>query len=566
MTNRSIAQHLEETAALIELTDGNPFRARAMRRAARTLRDLDAPVTDRIEDGTLTDLSGIGKGLAQDIQDLASTGSFAGREELLEAVPAGLLDVLRVKGLGTEKVRRLWTELDITSLDELEAAATAGHVTDLDGFGPKTQSTIIEQVRLLRSYDARHRYDEAMRATEPLVDALRADSELGRVAYAGAVRRALPTVSSADLLVSGDVDRARSVLEEHAASVAPHDDADAVRLDGTLSNDLLVRLWVVSPDRFGTELWRRTGSDAHCEAFVARHGPPAEHAAETTVYDAANLPFIPPELREGQDELEAAAENRLPSLLTLDDLQGSLHNHSTYSDGKHSIREMAEAARELGFSYFGLCDHSQSLTIANGLTPEEVRQQQADVEALNDELAQSGDAPFRIFHGIESDILADGSLDYDDELLADLDLVVASVHSRFNMTEDEATERIVRAVRHPHTTILGHPTGRLLLAREGYAIDHERVIAACAEHGVALELNANPQRLDLDWRWVRPAIEQGVLISINPDAHATGELRHVRWGVAVARKGWLTADQCLNAKSLADFEAWLDQRRLRSAA
>jgi DNA polymerase (family 10) len=259
--------------------------------------------------------------------------------------------------------------------------------------------------------------------------------------------------------------------------------------------------------------------------------------------------------------VDAAASDRLPSLLSTKDLDGCLHNHSTYSDGAASLPEMARAARERGFSYFGICDHSQSLRIADGLSPDEVRTQHAEVDRLNDELAGTNADPFRIFHGIESDILGDGSLDYDAEILDLFDFVVASVHTGFSMTEDEATDRLVRAIERPYTRILGHPTGRLLLRREGYPIDHERVIAACAEHDVALELNANPHRLDLDWRWVRAATEAGVLISINPDAHAVREIDYVKWGVAVGRKGWLTADQCLNAKSLEDFSRWLGDGR-----
>lgn len=243
--------------------------------------------------------------------------------------------------------------------------------------------------------------------------------------------------------------------------------------------------------------------------------------------------------------------------MTTGELRGSLHNHSTYSDGAHSLRDMAETARDMGLSYFGICDHSQSLQVADGMTPDEVKEQQAEIRTLNEEFA-TRDRPFRIFSGIESDILKDGSLDYEEDVLESFDFVVASVHTGFNMTEAEATERVVQAVENPHTRILGHPTGRLLLVREGYPLDHERVIDACAEHDVAIEVNANPYRLDLDWRYIRQATEAGVLISINPDAHATGELEYVRWGVAVARKGWLTAANCLNAKSLTEFTEWIE--------
>ena len=277
-------------------------------------------------------------------------------------------------------------------------------------------------------------------------------------------------------------------------------------------------------------------------------------AEEETIYTAAGLALVPPELREGRGEVEAAANDALPDLIGLDDLQGSLHNHSTYSDGAHSLRDMAEAARNLGLSYFGICDHSQSLQVAGGLSTDEVERQQEEIQALNASYAahEDEDGAFRIFSGIESDILKDGSLDYDEDVLASFDFIVASVHTGFSMSKAEATERILRAVENPYTRILGHPTGRLLLVREGYDINHERVIDACAAHGVAIELNANPYRLDLDWRWVHRATDAGVLISINPDAHATGELENVRWGVEVARKGADAASSAQQAGEAAE--------------
>lgn len=567
MTNKDIARALRETAALIELTGGNPFRARALSAAARTIRGLDEAVAERLEDGTLTQIDGIGEGLAAQIDELLTRGSFELRDELLNAVPAGLLDVLRIKGLGPKKVRTLWKALDITTLDELEAAAQTGRVAELNGFGTKTQEKILDNIRLLRTYAEQRRYAEVYRDAAPLLDALRAHDAVVRAAPTGALRRKLETVSQAELIVASTApDAIQQSLAARGVETAAHTDGDATRLDGTLADGLPLHVWIVPPDRFGTEQWQRTGSAAHREAFVAAYGTPSVQADEQAVYAAANLPFVAPELREGRGELEAAAADALPDLITTDDLRGALHNHSTYSDGAHSLREMAEAARAMGLSYFGLCDHSQSLTIADGLSPARVRQQQAEIQALNEEFAGDGGPPFRIFSGIESDILKNGSLDYEDDVLASFDFVVASIHSGFNMSEREATERLIRAIANPYTTILGHPTGRLLLVREGYAINHERVIEACAAHNVAIELNANPYRLDMDWRWIRTALEQDVMISINPDAHATDELHYMRWGVAVARKGWLTPAQCLNAKSLDDFSAWLDARRVASTA
>ena len=563
MTNKAIARVLKETAALVELTGGNAFRARALSGAARTLDRMEEPAADRLAAGTLTDAGGIGEGLRADIEALLARGSFDLRDELLGAVPPGLLDVLRVKGLGPKKARRLWKELDLTTLDELERAAAADRLTALSGFGKKTQTNVLENVRLMKKYSARRRYADAVQLAAPVLEALRQAEGVRRAAPAGELRRTLETVGRLDLLAAADAPQAvRAALKDYL----PKDDLPGNRpepqgndlvLEGTLPDDFPLHVQLVPAAHFGTRLWWATGSSDHCAAFEETYGAPEMHADEAAVYEAAGLPFILPELREDLGELEAAAEGRLPALITTDDLRGSLHNHSTYSDGAHTLRAMAEAARALGLSYFGICDHSQSLAVANGLSPARVAEQRDEIRRLNDELASDGGPPFRVFSGIESDILADGALDYDDDVLASLDFVVASIHSGFSMTEDEATDRLVRAIENPHTTILGHATGRLLLEREGYAIDPARIIAACADHGVAIELNANPHRLDMDWRHLRAATEQGVLVAINPDAHSTEELQHVRWGVAAARKAWLTPAQCLNAKPLEDFAAWI---------
>jgi len=563
MTNKKVAAVLNETAQLIELTGGNPFRARAFSGAARTIRDLEEPLQAYVDDGALQGIDGIGEGLAAQIGDLFARGSFDLRDDLLNAVPPGLLDVLRINGLGTKRVRTLWEELDITSLDDLEQAATANRIQTISGFGAKTESNILESLRKLRRYDAQRRYADVYEPAHTLRDTL-AESTNAPVALVGAFRRQVPTLKQLTLVTVAD---ALDVVE--ALSEAGYDDVEAARdahpsyvtntVDAALPDGFPVVIYTVSEDVFGTAVWHHTGSAAYREAFTNTYGAAPEVADENILFAEVDAPPHPPELREAVwtdalDEFPASG-----ALITVEDLHGTIHNHTTASDGAHSLRDMAEAARERGLSYIGICDHSQSLTVASGLSPDEVRTQFEAIDALNAEYAGTG-TDFRIFKGIESDILKDGSLDYDDDLLAAFDLVVASVHSGFTMTEAEATERVIRAVSHPATTVLGHPTGRLLLVREGYPLDHRAVIDACAEHNVAVELNANPYRLDVDWTHVRYAVEQGVLISINPDAHATDELDNVRWGVAAARKGGLTAEHCLTAKSLADFTDWLAHR------
>src|SRR5690606_6609117 len=424
-------------------------------------------------------------------------------------------ELLRVKGLGAKKVRRLWQTLGITTLEDLEAAAQIGRLAELPGFGEKSQENILKSIALLKRYGTRRRFDQAVTQAQPLLLKIRELGHVDRAEYAGEIRRKLETVEKVEIVASAvDLNAACEAL--HSMWETNAESSEGCRtLRGQLTDGMPLEIHVVLPDRYGLELWQRTGSEDHLRAFREQLGVPGAVHDEEDIFAAAGLPYIEPELRENMGEIEAAREGLLPDLITLDDLKGILHNHSTYSDGAHSLEQMTNAARGLGYAYYGACDHSRSLTVANGLSIERVRQQQEEIRRLN-EMNPPG---FHIFSGIESDILPDGSLDYPEEVLAGFDLVVASIHSRFNMTRDEATERLIRAIENPYTTMLGHPTGRLLLRREGYPIDHEKVIDACADHGVAIEINANPRRLDLDWRWVRRATERGVLISINPDAH-----------------------------------------------
>jgi DNA polymerase (family X) len=560
MTNKQISRTLKLASSLIEITGGNAFRARAYAGAARAVDGLDEAVTALIATDGLRELRGIGSGIAGDIEALVETGSFDTLDQLLAAVPPGLLDVLRVKGLGPKRARTLWTELGVTSLDALEEMALTGRIAALAGFGKKTEETLLAEVRRLREYLQQRHYFHAVEAVQPVLDALRASGAASRAAAAGDLRRRAEIVSALEVVAAGEPDALRAALESVAS---PAGDGD---LRFTLPDGLPLAVHACDAASFPATLWRRSGSAAHVSAFEDRFGAPLAAESEEAIYEAAGLAFIPPELREGGDELDAAASDRIPQLIEVGDLRGTVHNHTTASDGAHTLREMAGAARAMGYQYLGVCDHSQSLVIANGLTVDRLRRQGDEIRALNEEIARDGGPPFRILHGTECDVMPDGSLDFPDDVLAELDLVVASIHTRFGMTEQEATERLIRAVQHPLVDILGHMTGRLLLRREGYPVDHDAVIEACAASGVSIELNANPYRLDMDWRFVRRAAEAGVMISINPDAHSTEELRYVEFGVSVARKGWLTASQCLNALPLDRFEAWLAGRRAAAAA
>lgn len=560
MTNKDIARVLKSTSAMIDLTGGNPHRSRAMSNAGRTIERMEDRVTDLVASNQLTSIRGIGAGLAAQITEILETGTFEAREELLGAIPAGVLDIMRVKGLGAKKVRALWQKLNIISLTELEQVAASGKLATLDGFGEKTAANILSNIQLLKTYSNKRRYADALALITPHVEALLEQDAVEHVYLTGELRRKLETIEHIDLVIVSESPEAvlealNSIFEpESALTLSDH------LVEGPLSNGLKLRAHVTTADQAGTVLWSTTASDKHLTAFIEAYGEPEPAADEADIFSAAGIDVIPPELREGSDELEHAKAHTLPTLITTEDLKGTLHNHSTYSDGAHTLKEMADRAQSMGLSYFGICDHSRSLAIANGLPIERVLDQQKEIAELNAAYMENASAPFKIFSGIESDILADGSLDYPDDILASFDFIVASVHTRMNMTEDEATERIIKAVENPYTSILGHPTGRILLVREGYPINYERVLDACAANKVAVELNANPYRLDLDWRWIREATRRGIYISINPDAHAMDGLYDTQWGVEVARKGWLTADQCLNALSLESFETWLASR------
>ncbi|SHK08896.1 DNA polymerase/3'-5' exonuclease PolX [Rhodothermus profundi] len=558
MENHEVARLLRETARLLELRGENPFRIRAYEQAAEAIEQLEDSVAERVRRGTLTEIPGIGRGLAAQIQELVERGSSEVLERLRQELPPGLLELLTLKGLGPQRVRQLWQLLGITSLDELEAALREGRLNQLKGFGPRLRERLLRELTLRRHYRTLRLLAQVSPIADELLTRLRQHPGVQRAEQAGAIRRLHEVVDCIELVVAGPLEAVQQVFALPHQRTGPHGET---LLEGTLPDGFPIRLILTTPDAFGTTLWWYTGSAAHCQAFVQAYGPPTPCSEETAVYEQAGLPFIPPELRENQGELEAAAHNALPSLITQRDLQGVLHNHSTYSDGRHTLREMAEAAYHRGYHYFGIGDHSQSLTIARGLSITEVHRQQQEIRALNEALAARN---FRILSGTECDILPDGTLDYPDEVLAGFDYVVASVHTRLDMDEKTATERILRALRNPHVTILGHPTGRLLLRREGYPLDWSRIIDACATYQVAIELNANPQRLDIDWRRIRMATAAGVPIVINPDAHAIEELDYVRWGVAMARKGWLTPDACLNTRELDELIAWFQQRRPRT--
>ena len=563
---KTAAIFVEEYGVLLELSGANAFRVRAYTNAVRALETLAAPLDEMLAAGTLTEVKGIGKSVAELVAEFAETGTARAYEELRAEVPAGLLEMLRVPGLGPRKIIAIREALGVADLDALAEAARAGQLADLKGFGKKTQENILKGIDYIRAHQGRFRADIARASADELLETLAQLPQTERVEVAGSLRRAKETVKDIDFVVSG------TDAEAIAAAFVGHPEVEEILARGEtkssvrLKNGLQADLRVVAAAQFPYVLHHFTGSKEHNVALRARAQARGlkineyglyrgealvECGDEAAFFAAMDLAHIPPELREGMGEIAAAEAGALPELVTAADIRGMLHVHSTYSDGADSLAAMAAAVHARGYEYLGMADHSQSAAYAGGLKPDAVKRQWEEIDRLNEEMA-----PFRIFKGIESDILTDGALDYDDDILAQFDYTVVSVHSQFNLDRDKMTDRIVRAIEHPAATIVGHLTGRLLLEREGYEVDIDRIVAAAAEHGVAIEINAHPARLDIDWRHVKKARDQGVSIAINTDAHSIGGLDHLPYGIGIGRKGWLRAEDVPNALDADTIAAW----------
>ena len=568
MHNADVATAFEEMADLLEIEGANPFRVRAYRFAARTLRDLPAEVGEMVAKGEdLTSLPGIGDDLAGKIKEILATGTAAAIEAQRKRVPATLTGLLRIPGLGPKRVKRLAHELKIRSLSELQTAAQAGRVRTLAGFGEKTEQHILDALATRLAEAPRVQRAVAIPSAEALVAYLEQSSGVSRVIAAGSYRRGLETIGDLDILVTAPAGRAvmdRFVAYQEVRDVlARGETKSSVRLQSGLQVDLRV----VPQDSYGAALLYFTGSKAHNvvlrqlaqqrglklnEYGVFRGDKPIAGETEESVYASLGLPWIPPELREGRGEIDAAKAGRLPHLVDLQDLKGDLHAHTRATDGRNSLQEMAEAARLRGLRYFAITDHSRRLTMAKGLDSARLLQQTEAIDRLNATL--SG---ITILKGIEVDILEDGNLDLPDEVLGRLDLVVGAVHSRFNLSNRRQTERIMKAMDHPHFSILAHPSGRLIGRREPYEVDMLRIIRKARERRCFLEINAHPERLDLTDIHCRMAKEEGVLLAVNTDAHSMLDLENARFGVGQARRGWLEKTDVLNTRPYAELRKLL---------
>ena len=555
LTAADISRLLRELGDHMALQGGNPYRSRAYSRAADSLALSTVPIDQLIQEHRLKEIPGVGDALAAVITKLHETGEHPRLEKMRTETPQGVLEMLRLPGLRPDRIKKLYADLGIASVADLEEAARNDRLKSTKGFGPAFQAKVLQGIEMSRRPQGRHLHRAADAFGYATAELARSHPDLTMMTPAGEFRRGLELVSSLVLV-----------------AVDPH----LKGMNRTITAGDSLTVHVSSKDRYGITLLLATGSAEHVEALriVAEskgctldenglHNKNRILAAKTEedIYEDLGLPFIPPELRETGAEVQMALEHKLPELVTGKDIRGVLHAHTTGSDGADTLEDMAQATKSRGYAYLGLTDHSQTAHYAGGLKPDEVKAQQKQIEMLN----KAFGARFRVFKGIESDILPDGSLDYADDILNSFDLVIASVHSQFRMNKSDQTARIVKAVSDPRTTVLGHVTGRQLSRRPGYEVDMEKILKACAEHGVAIEINANPWRLDLDWRRCARGLELGCMFSINPDAHSTEEIDNIQWGVLMARKGAVPKDRVLNTKNLAQFEAHLRRKENQTA-
>jgi len=550
MQNKELAQAFQLINKLLDLYGENQFKSKSYSNAAFRIGRMELQLKDVPYD-EIDKVDGIGKSIAAKVVELLETGEIEYLNELVSKTPPGVLDMLSIKGVGPKKIGVIWRELGIESMGELLYACNENRLVDLKGFGSKTQEQIKKIIEYKISNQGLFHYAAVEQIAEGYLISVSELPGIEQAALTGAIRRKNQLIAAVEILAAVESGRHAEVVASLGNDGFELEDERLVK-----STDAGLRLEIIlcEEHEFVGQHFLTTATEAHLEYLNLDNID--EATSEEEVYEASELPYIVPEMREGLQEFEWAKNHSDEELVENEHLKGILHNHSTWSDGRHSLEEMATHCRDLGYEYLGICDHSKSAFYANGLQVERVAQQQREIDALNQQLA-----PFVIYKGIESDILNNGSLDYETEVLESFDFIVASVHSNLKMPEEKATQRLLTAIENPFTTILGHPTGRLLLSREGYPIDHKKVIRACAANNVVIELNANPFRLDLDWRWIHFAMEQGVKIAINPDAHNKEGYQHMHFGVCVARKGGLTTDMTFNALSREEIGLYFTERK-----
>jgi len=578
MDKKDIIDLLERIGTMMEIKGENPFKIRAYFAGARTLQTMEDDLGEVIAEGRLCDIPGIGKALTEKIETLHTTGKLEFYDKLVASVPSGLMDLLEVPGLGGKKIKALHEQLGVDSIESLTEVCQDGKVAKLKGFGEKTQEKILSGIKNREAYAARHLWWDARRVVDQILPGLRALPEVERAEAAGSFRRGMETVGDLDFIVASS--NPASIMDwftsmDGIAEVTAHGDTkSSIRLEGGMQADLRV----VPAEQFYFALHHFTGSKDHNvrmrqkalsmglslsewglrpeeEKDASRKVGKIEADSEEDVFKALGLAFVPPALREGMGEVEAAEKNELPELLQYEDLKGCFHNHTTASDGRNTLEEIAGESDQRGWEYLGIADHSKASFQANGLDEERLLKQISAIKELN----ESGKFRVHLFSGSEVDILSGGRLDFEDDILEQLDYVVASVHNGLSQDEDTMTERLIRAIEHPAVTMIGHLSGRLLLRREASKMKVQKIIDAALANKTILELNANPMRLDMDWRHWRRAAERGLMCCINPDAHALHHFDYQLAGVHAARKGWLTRENVLNARPLVDIQRYLSK-------
>jgi DNA polymerase (family X) len=566
LENKEIIKLLKLTVSLLELHDENPFKIKGYNNVVFHLEKTDR-ILSGLSQAELASIEGVGKTMAEVIFNMANGGTFPLLEELLAKTPPGVVEMLNLKGIGPKKVRTIWKELNLDTIEDLAKACEEGRIAVLKGFGDKTQQAIKQALEFKAAAAGKMLFAEAEMSMNILVQDLVNSFPEIKIEVIGEMRRKLEIIEHAELLIASD-DCASLIrhCKKFPYITVNNETSGPFSIRGKfVDTGLLYTLRLCKPIDYTNILFIHSAARGHLTSSLEDgknllqiiSGKKFE--TEREIYDSANLPYFEPELREGMFEFAMARNGKLPELLELKDIKGPIHNHSTYSDGVHSLREMALYCKELGYEYLGISDHSKSAFYAKGLFEDKIKIQQEEIDQLNIELA-----PFKIFKGIESDILNDGSLDYDNDTLQSFDFIVASIHSNLKMDVKKSTERLIKAIENPFTTILGHATGRILLKREGYPIEHKAVIDACADHGVIIEINANPYRLDIDWRWVNYALSKNVMISINPDAHERDGFHDMIYGIYVGRKAGLTKEMTFNALSKEEVEKHFKKRKERA--
>lgn len=558
MDKHEVANILNEMAVLLDLKGENPFKVRAYENAARIIEALTDNLKELVDSQKLTSIKGIGSNLSDHIKEIVLTGKLKEHTKLKSSIPNGIIEMLKIPGLGPKKTRHIWEEMGIETVGELELACNRHLLSHIEGFGEKTEAKILAGIEMLKKFSGKRLFPEALQTAKEIHSQISLSKEVIRSAIAGSIRRKKEVIGDIDILVSSN--SPKRIMDKFTAlpQIERILEKGDTKAEVILENGMQCDLRTVTDEEYPFALHYFTGSKEHnveMRSIAKKKGLKLNEYGlfkgngkksiackdEADLFQKFGLEYIEPELRENTGEIEAAAHKKLPNLISADDLTGLFHVHSKYTDGECSISEMAHAAKSMGMKYISINDHSKILAMVHGLDEEDLIKQHKEIDSINKELGE-----FKILKGIEVDILADGSIDLSDKILSDCDMVIAAIHTRFGMPEEEMTERIIKGISNPHVHALAHPTGRLFLAREPYAVDIKRVIDVAAQLHIAMEINSHPQRLDLDWRWCKYAKEKGAKFIISPDAHSTAGLSDIVYGIGVARKGWLEKSDVLN--------------------